>query len=337
MNARGGRRDALRMEVGACCARVGADPLLVQGAGGNASWKDGDTMWVKASGTWLAEAQRSDIFVPVDLAHLRTAIAAGDLDAVPRALADGALRPSIETLMHALMPQAVVLHLHAVEVLAHLVRPGFTCPAPAPWCWVDYHKPGSALAGAIAACLRRQPDAQIIFLQNHGVVIGGADAGEVEAILSSLLACLRTAPVAPVAPAAPSGTAASAMAPLTLVPDAGIQQLALDPRLYKRLRNEWALCPDHVVFLGAQAECHGDAASFTAARNAGARARLAFIAGVGVYADKDFGAARTAQLRCYYDVLARQPSGAALTVLSAPQLAELLDWDAERYRLAMAG
>ncbi|OEZ63690.1 class II aldolase/adducin family protein [Duganella sp. HH105] len=335
MNARDDKRGGLRAAVSAYCARIGADPLLVQGAGGNASWKDGDTMWVKASGTWLAEAQRADIFVPVDLAHLRAAIAAGDLDVVPRALAGSTLRPSIETLMHALMPQTVVLHLHAVEVLAHLVRADFTgpAPAPAPWCWVEYHKPGTALAGAIAARLREQPDAQIVFLLNHGVVIGGADVGEVEAILTSLLACMRTEPVTPVAP---TGAEANTMPPLTAIPDEGIQQLALDPRLYKRLRKEWALCPDHVVFLGAEAACYADADSFVAAQTMGAEARLAFIAGVGVYAAGDFGAARTAQLRCYYDILARQPSEAALTTLSTPQLAELLDWDAERYRLAMA-
>lgn len=331
MNARDDKHGGLRAAVNACCARVGADPLLVQGAGGNASWKDGDTMWVKASGTWLAEAQRKDIFVPVDLAHLRAAIAAGDLDVAPRALAGSALRPSIETLMHALMPQTVVVHLHAVEVLAHLVRPDFashmrgmddTAHALPAWCWVDYHKPGSALARAIATRLREQPDAQIVFLQNHGVVIGGADVAEVEAILAALLARLGAAP--------------AAIGPLLAVADAGIQQLALDPQLYKRLQKEWALCPDHVVFLGAEAVCHADADSFIAAQAAGAEARLVFIKDVGVYAARDFGAARTAQLRCYYDILARQPSGAALTVLSTPQLAELLDWDAERYRLAMA-
>lgn len=35
-------------------ARVGADPDLVQGAGGNTSIKEGGTLWIKASGLWLA-------------------------------------------------------------------------------------------------------------------------------------------------------------------------------------------------------------------------------------------------------------------------------------------
>jgi rhamnose utilization protein RhaD (predicted bifunctional aldolase and dehydrogenase) len=38
------------------CSTIGRDPLLVQGAGGNVSWKEGNTLWIKASGTWLADA-----------------------------------------------------------------------------------------------------------------------------------------------------------------------------------------------------------------------------------------------------------------------------------------
>jgi rhamnose utilization protein RhaD (predicted bifunctional aldolase and dehydrogenase) len=38
-------------------ARVGANILLVQGAGGNSSVKRDDVLWVKASGRWLSEAK----------------------------------------------------------------------------------------------------------------------------------------------------------------------------------------------------------------------------------------------------------------------------------------
>ena len=34
-------------------ARIGADPLLIQAAGGNTSVKADGVMWIKASGTWL--------------------------------------------------------------------------------------------------------------------------------------------------------------------------------------------------------------------------------------------------------------------------------------------
>ena len=37
-------------------ARLGRDPLVVQGPGGNISLKRDGVMWVKASGTWMMEA-----------------------------------------------------------------------------------------------------------------------------------------------------------------------------------------------------------------------------------------------------------------------------------------
>jgi len=40
----------------ALSARLGQDPLQVQGPGGNTSVKSGDVMWIKASGTELADA-----------------------------------------------------------------------------------------------------------------------------------------------------------------------------------------------------------------------------------------------------------------------------------------
>ena len=104
------------------CTKIGKNSLLVQGAGGNASWKHNNILWVKASGTWLADAIKKDIFVPVDLVHLQQEISNNNFSSVPRVIGDSNLKPSIETLLHALMPHKVVLHLHAIEILSHLVR-----------------------------------------------------------------------------------------------------------------------------------------------------------------------------------------------------------------------
>ncbi|WP_396626927.1 class II aldolase/adducin family protein, partial [Luteitalea sp.] len=109
-------------------ARVGADPLLVQAAGGNTSLKDEDVLWIKASGTWLRDAASRDVFVPVDLAALHEALRTGDPAAdacqpfVRTALNATGLRPSIETSVHALMPQRVVVHVHCVNTIAWAIR-----------------------------------------------------------------------------------------------------------------------------------------------------------------------------------------------------------------------
>ena len=51
-------------------ASIGRDPHLTQAAGGNTSLKAGDTLWIKASGTWLMDALADDIMVPVAIAPL---------------------------------------------------------------------------------------------------------------------------------------------------------------------------------------------------------------------------------------------------------------------------
>ena len=40
---------------------IGMDPSMVQAAGGNTSLKQGNTMWVKASGKWLLDAQSNAV------------------------------------------------------------------------------------------------------------------------------------------------------------------------------------------------------------------------------------------------------------------------------------
>ena len=326
------------------CARIGADPLLVQGAGGNVSWKDGDTLWIKASGTWLAESTTKDIFIPVDLAHLRQAIAKKDFSATPKVVGDSNLRPSIETFLRALMPQHVVVHLHAIEVLAHLVHDNFQADFQSlldestPWAVVDYYKPGAALAAEINAVLIQKPTAKVIFLKNHGVVIGGADVGEVSQIMNGLTLALCTRPAHTCPPShLMSVSAANLIDQYAPVADVDIHQLALNPDLFNRLNSDWAIYPDHVVFLGPRAYAYR---TWEALNNEEKLAQglpeLVFIYGEGVYVKSSFNKAKQVQLRCYFDVMARQKPRSPIRILTEIQIAELLNWDAEQYRINLA-
>ena len=184
-------RDQLRM----LSARVGADPLLVQAAGGNTSLKDEGVMWIKASGTCLKDAQAKDIFVPLDHAAIMTALAANDpacescVTFVRTGLNSTGLRPSIETTVHALMPQRVVVHVHCVNTIAWAIRAdagqrlseklqGFA------WAFIPYARPGLPLAGAIAA------------LANFAMFFGGGDDRERPGGIIGTLALMILAPMA---------------------------------------------------------------------------------------------------------------------------------------------
>jgi len=325
------------------CVKLSADPLLVQGAGGNVSWKDGNTLWIKASGTGLADAASKQIFLPVDLRHLQEALAGGDYSAVPRVLGDTPLRPSIETLLHGLMPHRLVVHLHAVEILAHLVCRGgddtlaARLPPDIRWASIPYAKPGAALARELVPVLATKSGTDVVFLHNHGVVIGGASVEDVDQKLRLLVETLATAPRTPGPTPAPDPRARAAHG-YQQVRDPGIDQLAGDPYLFGCLPDAWALYPEQVVFLGAEPVTCGRLEDLPApGPDFGiAGAPPVFVRGQGVFVPPGFGAARLAVLRCYYEVLARQNDIAAIRTLTTAEVADLLDWDAEKYRAKMA-
>ncbi|WP_176487437.1 class II aldolase/adducin family protein [Candidatus Regiella insecticola] len=319
------------------CARVGADPLLVQAAGGNVSWKDGETLWVKASGAWLADASEKEIFIPVDLPHLHEAIKNGDFDVAPTLQNNSPLKPSIETLLHALMPQKIVVHLHAIEILAYLIRHDCetelrrlltNCP---PWVLIDYHKPGKELAQAVFQAISADPQLKLIFLRNHGVVVGGEHIDEVNDMLTTIIRNLTTIPRNTFSSV--QNKAPGALDHYIPIQDIELHELVRDPELFNRLDKYWALYPDHVVFLGSQAYTYKTLDDFLFKnRQEQHSPELIFIQNRGVYVKPTFNRAKQAQLRCYYDVIKRQETGSSLYILSSLQIAELLNWDAEQYR-----
>jgi rhamnose utilization protein RhaD (predicted bifunctional aldolase and dehydrogenase) len=115
-----------------------------------------------------------------------------------------------------------------------------------------------------------------------------------------------------------------------LCSDVDLIQLATNINLSSRLDNEWALYPDHIVFLGEEAVILDGAMDSVDIGNS--NPPFIFEIGVGVYESKLVTIAQKLQLRCYYDVLIRQPAKAKLVTLSSDAIAELLNWDAEKYR-----
>jgi rhamnose utilization protein RhaD (predicted bifunctional aldolase and dehydrogenase) len=325
-------------------ARLGADPLLIQGAGGNTSVKDGDTLWIKASGTQLGDALTAGIFVPCDLGAMRQALGSGEARAdrpVEFLLQTGALRPSIETSLHAVFPQRVVVHVHCVNTIAVAIR----VDAPAvlagrltdfDWAFIPYIKPGAMLAGAVARALG--PATDVVVLGNHGLIVAAETVAEADALLGRVIAALAMQPRSG-APdmAALAARSGDGFAPLP----AGhpLHAVAVLPDL-TALAAEGSLYPDHVLFcgIGAAVMNAGETPAMTVARHvAGGRPAPPFllVPGAGALIEGHASAGARALSRCLGDVLGRVPEGAMLTYLSLAQNAELLDWDAEKYRLAL--
>lgn len=317
------RGDPLPDDFLALSAALGADRSRVQGPGGNTSIKRDGVMWIKASGAELADARRRPIFVPVSLDGARAqAHGAGD-GSCRDCVVDSSLglRPSIETTFHALIDRPVVAHTHSVNALAHWIGPaggraGAAKLAGLPCAFIPYRKPGRALTQAIAE--RWDARTRVWILENHGLIVAGADAREVGDMIDAVEAALEAPPCVAARP--------SRAAP----PPDGFEwleeghALAQDARL-TRLATGGSYYPDHVVFLGP---------ALPPAPEAGRPAAL--IAGAGLALRCDATPAQRAMALCLVDVLTRLPAAWEPTPLTPAQEAELLDWDAEKYRQALA-
>lgn len=318
-------RDRLRR----LSARVGAEPLLVQAAGGNTSLKDDGIMWIKASGTWLKDAEARDIFVPLDHAAILSALARNDpacescTTFIRTDLNATGLRPSIETTVHALMPQRVVVHVHCVNTIAWAIRAdaeqrlseklaGFN------WAFIPYARPGLPLAGAISARLR--PGVDVLVLGNHGLVVAAATIHEAEELLDKVVAAVKR----PLRPAtAPDRAALQKLCAGTLYQPAANDEthaLATDPLALARGRSR-VFYPDHVVFLGV-----GVATTFDCSPP------LVAIPGQGVLIAKDAKPAIEPMGRCLADVMRRVEEDDELVALTDDDIDRLVNWDAEKYR-----
>lgn len=331
----------IEKQVKEFCARIGADPLLVQGPGGNVSWKDNDALWIKASGKWLAKALDEEIFLPVSLTYLQEAIRNKNFASSPLILKDTKLRPSIEMMLHALMPHKVVAHLHAVEALAHLVCKNAETKIvelindSVKWIFVDYYKPGAELATKVSERLRLVPDTEVIFLKNHGIVIGAPDIYHLDRVLTNITKLLFTRPFLPELSEydfAIGKNKNSSWSNFNFISDPELNRLSTNSYLISRLQNDWALYPDHVVFLGDRAFVIDETTAEYKSEIIDRKPDFIFVKHQGVLERKTVTPAKKAQLRCYYDVLVRQATSEKLESLSEINIREILSWEAEIYR-----
>jgi rhamnose utilization protein RhaD (predicted bifunctional aldolase and dehydrogenase) len=325
-------------------ATLGVDPLRTQGAGGNTSIKRDGVMWIKASGTWLADALAQDIFTPVRLDLLREAISDGD----PRAAAAvdfvdtqrnvSGLRPSIETSVHAIIPSPIVVHIHCVNTIAlavrhdgeSLARERLRQHADVAFAFVPYRKPGLPLAQAIAPRLTN--GANVLVLANHGLVVAGETIAEVsdriERVCGALSASARAAPQVD----AEKLTSIVAGSDYRLPQDPSVHAVALDPKSLAIARRG-SLYPDHVVFLGpGLMEASVDGNRLRAPPEGRPPPLMMALPGLGVVLLRSTSKNAEAMARCLADVVARIPDEAPIRVLTGPEEEEVMNWEAEAYR-----
>lgn len=315
--------DLLSDDFRAFSAALGKDPLRVQGPGGNTSIKAGGVMWIKASGTELSDAMDKPIFVAVDRdAAKAQASGAGDGNCKDTVLdPTNTLRPSIETTFHAALSWAVVAHTHSIATLTHAISKEGCIALDAkleglPFVRVPYAKPGLPLTRQILA--RVKPGTQIIVLENHGLICCGesveATSKLMDQVEDRLAMSARNTKGQPPSSAAIDGFTWAAES--WLAQDTRAADLIVSGSYY----------PDHVVFLGP-ALPKGD--------HDGAPPVIVEM-GVGILIRDGATPSQKAMIRCLSNLLSRLPEDWTPSAIGVDAEAELLNWDAEKYRQALA-
>lgn len=190
----------------------GADTRYVVKGGGNTSLKDGNTMFVKASGYPLSTIKENG-FVKMDLSKLasmwlkeypvdeseREEVVLQDL--MDARETGETLRPSVEALLHSLIPFRFVVHLHPAIVN------GLTCSVSGKdgakqyfhdALWIDIVNPGFILAKKVKEKMEEyekehETAPKVIFLQNHGLFVASDSASGIDEIYEHIMKTLEHA------------------------------------------------------------------------------------------------------------------------------------------------
>lgn len=189
----------------------GKDPSFLLAGGGNTSYKDDKNLYVKASGFKLASIGK-DGFVklernalnrvwekeyPADV-DLREKQALQDL--MDSRASGEEKRPSVESLLHAVLPQKYIVHTHPTIVN------GLTCSKNGRQVaeklfntrcmWISSVNPGYILAKLIKTKLAEHekkynllPD--IILLENHGMFVGAETVEVIKTIHNYVIGTLK--------------------------------------------------------------------------------------------------------------------------------------------------
>jgi rhamnose utilization protein RhaD (predicted bifunctional aldolase and dehydrogenase) len=298
-------------------ARIGRNPLLVQGSTGNTSIKIDEFLWIKASGKWLRDADDDDFLVPVDLAIALQYFRDGAEIPETRSACGGT--SSIETAMHAVLPYKVVVHVHSVNAIAWAVRQDGPDQLSGRlrdlnWKWVPYTPSGVSLAKSIHRALTTQPGTNVFVLENHGLVVCEQSCRSVEQLLSDVESRLAIAPRKAPRPHAGILTRAFSESDWSLPAYRQVHALATD-RLSRQILSGGVLYPCQVMFLPdtvSKLQQHRPAS-------------VLLIDGGGVLCSKQATPAQLETLRGLAEVLQRVDQAAPIRYLTDSEISQVLN------------
>ena len=307
-------------------ATIGGNPLLVQASSGNTSIKIDDVLWIKASGKWLVQADTEDFLVPVSLSRARRCLQENAPIPETEMTVPGRLSASIETAMHAVLPQKVVVHAHSVNTIAWAVRDDGPRQlrlrlSSLHWQWIPYTPSGILLAANIQDILSRFPETNVLILGNHGLVVCGDTCRSAENLLANVEDCLSVEP-RPAPQAHPASLEQALEGSSWCLPErASVHALATD-QASQRILDGGVLYPCQAIFLPGTTPFQ---------RTQTARLTPHMLDGHGVLCSRDMTRADHEMLTGLTNIVQRVDPSAPLRYLTPSEVHHVLNGGGENY------
>lgn len=186
----------------------GKNKEFVIAGGGNTSYKNEQSLWIKASGTTLADITENG-FAVLDRNKLKVIAEkkySDNSDQREREIKtdlfrcslfpEMQLRPSVETSLHDLIHFSFVVHTHPTVVNALLcsvnAKKKTTELFPTDALYIEYTDPGYVLFKKVEIELsqyrkEKGKDPHVIFLENHGVFVAADSCDEIKKIYENII------------------------------------------------------------------------------------------------------------------------------------------------------
>lgn len=347
---------------------------FVLAGGGNSSCKDKDFLYIKASGESL-DTIKEDGFVkmscpklsrmltkqyPIDDEQREAAVLVDLMDA--RAGANTQKRPSVETLLHYLLPQTFVVHTHpalvngilCVKGSREIIKELFGNET----IWLNSMMPGYMLSKTVETEIKNYKskygkNPQMIFLENHGVFVATDTIEDIEQIYDNIVnkisARIKTLP--DLSPVEYKKQAALEVKSLLLENGCNVVEHMINGEIKKLTADKTAFLPvlsvytpDHMVYCGADAifaDSKEDLAKVleTLKVNQKPISRLIAVKGLGVFAcgNNPKSARTTAML--FIDtvkIAMYTKSFGQYQFLSSEMIDFIGNWEVEKYRSSVS-
>jgi|APSaa5957512535_1039671.scaffolds.fasta_scaffold01492_8 rhamnose utilization protein RhaD (predicted bifunctional aldolase and dehydrogenase) len=331
----------IKKKINELTSFIGRNFLWTQGPGGNSSVKDNNILWVKSSGKLMKNAKKENIFTPLDqkkiLKKFKQSLNKKNLEDLnlDNFVLGKKSKPSIEAIVHSIIPHKYVAHLHCLRTLSISVQISskkklISKLRGLPWKYISYHKPGYTLARAIFKKI--DLNTKIYVLENHGIFISSDNPSEIKKILIEISKRINIKKFIKPKNNFKMLNIINSNKKFILPKNSKFHILAYNKNFFLNNRLK-ILFPDQVVFLGKNIPyINLSKENYFKIKNIDDSIQMIIFKDIGILINRKISLNSQYIIKCLYELCLRIDQKSRIRSIPEKEIIKLINWSAEKYR-----